>query len=87
MKTQPVGGCACGTVRDRLASEPLLVHCCHRLNSQRQTASAFVINLLIETERVQILTGRPHSVDVPRDDGSVQRIFRCPGCQVAVFSE
>jgi hypothetical protein len=24
---------------------------------------------------------------VPRDDGSVQRIFRCPGCQVAVFSE
>jgi len=26
-------------------------------------------------------------VDVPRDDGSAQRIFRCPTCQVAVFSE
>jgi hypothetical protein len=24
---------------------------------------------------------------VPRDDGSTQRIFRCPVCQVAVFSE
>ena len=24
---------------------------------------------------------------MPRDDGSTQRIFRCPTCQVAVFSE
>jgi hypothetical protein len=23
---------------------------------------------------------------VPRDDGSTQRIFRCPTCQVAIFS-
>jgi hypothetical protein len=26
------------------------------------------------------------AVDAPRDDGSVQRILRCPICQVAVFS-
>ena len=31
--------------------------------------------------------GAPVQVDVPRDDGSAQRIFRCPACQVAVFSE
>ena len=24
---------------------------------------------------------------MPRDDGSTQRIFRCPTCQVAVYSE
>jgi hypothetical protein len=24
---------------------------------------------------------------VPRDDGSTQRIYRCPSCQVAVYSE
>ena len=24
---------------------------------------------------------------VPRDDGSAQRIYRCPTCQIAVFSE
>jgi hypothetical protein len=29
----------------------------------------------------------PQPVDVPRDDGSTQRVFRCPTCQVAVFSE
>jgi len=81
------GGCACGSVRYRLADEPLFVHCCHCLNCQRQTGSAFVINLLIEAARVEVLSGEPRAVDVPRDDGSTQRIYRCPGCQVAVFSE
>jgi hypothetical protein len=81
------GGCACGVVRYRLTSEPMFVHCCHCLNCQRQTGSAFVINLLIEADRVELLFGEPEPVDVPRDDGSAQRIHRCPACQVAVYSE
>jgi len=81
------GGCACGAVRYRLTSDPLFTHCCHCVNCQRQTGSAFVINLLIETDRVEVLAGDPQPVDVPRDDGSTQRIFRCPTCQVAVFSQ
>jgi hypothetical protein len=81
------GGCSCGSVRYRLASEPLFVHCCHCLNCQRQTGSAFVINVLIEGDRVELLAGEPQAVDVPRDDGSKQRIHRCPECQVAVYSE
>jgi hypothetical protein len=81
------GGCACGSVRYRLASEPLFVHCCHCLNCQRQTGSAFVVNLLIESDRVEVLAGEPRAVDVPRDDGSTQRIYRCPDCQVALFSD
>jgi hypothetical protein len=86
MASQLEGGCSCGAVRYRLASEPLIVHCCHCLNCQRQTGSAFVINVLIEADRVEILAGDPQPVEVPRDDGSVQRISRCPACQVAVFS-
>jgi hypothetical protein len=81
------GGCACGAVRYRLASEPLFVHCCHCLNCQRQTGSAFVVNLLIEADRVELLAGAPQPVDAPRDSGDPQRVFRCPECQVAVFSE
>jgi hypothetical protein len=80
------GGCSCGAVRYRLTSEPLFVHCCHCLNCQRQTGSAFVINLLIEADRVEV-TGETRPVDVPRDDGSKQRIYRCPTCQVAILSE
>ena len=46
-----------------------------------------MINLLIEADRVELLVGDPQPVDVPRDDGSSQHIFRCPTCEVAVFSE
>ena len=85
--TRLEGGCSCGAVRYRLSSEPMFVHCCHCLNCQRQTGSAFVINLLIEAGRVEVAAGEPQAVDVPRDDGSAQRIWRCPDCQVAVFSQ
>jgi hypothetical protein len=81
------GGCACEAVRYQLTSEPLFVHCCHCLNCQRQTGSAFVINVLIEADRVQLLAGEPEPVAVPRDDGSEQTIWRCARCQIAVFSE
>ena len=81
------GGCSCGAVRYRLTSEPLFVHCCHCLNCQRQTGSAFVVNLLIEADRVEVRSGEPEPVDVPRDDGSTQRIYRCPACRIALFSE
>jgi hypothetical protein len=86
-RAQLEGGCSCGEVRFRLLSEPLFVHCCHCLNCQRQTGSAFVINVLIEADRVELVAGDPQPVDVPRDDGSRQRVFRCPTCQIAVFSE
>jgi hypothetical protein len=81
------GGCACGAIRYRLGADPLFINCCHCLNCQRQTGSAFVINLIIEAGEVELVTGAPQAVEVPRDDGSTQRIFRCPICQVAVFSE
>jgi hypothetical protein len=84
--SERTGGCACGAVRYRLQSEPLIVHCCHCLNCQRQTGSAFALNLVIEADRVELVEGEPVAVDVPRDDGSRQRIYRCPTCQVAVYS-
>jgi hypothetical protein len=80
------GGCSCGVVRYRLTSEPMFVHCCHCLNCQRQTGSAFVINLLIEADRVEV-SGELEPVEVPREKGARQRIYRCPVCQIAVYSE
>jgi hypothetical protein len=81
------GGCACGSVRYRLGRDPMFVHCCHCLNCQRQTGSAFAINLLIEAREVEVLAGAPRPIEVPRDDGTTQRIYRCPDCQTALFSE
>src|SRR5262245_18378037 len=81
------GGCSCGEVRYRLTSAPMFVHCCHCLNCQKHTGSAFVINMLIEADRVEIERGAPYSVEMPLNGGSPNRIFRCPSCHVAVWSE
>jgi hypothetical protein len=56
------------------------------LNCQRQTGSAFVINLLIEADQVELVAGEPQGIPVPRSGGKRQQIYRCPACQVAVFS-
>jgi hypothetical protein len=81
------GGCACGKVRFRLAGPPMFTHCCHCRDCQRQTGSAFVLNALIEAERVAILAGAPQGLPAPTDSGRPHIIFRCPDCQTAVWSE
>jgi hypothetical protein len=81
------GGCACGEVRYRLTSAPMFVHCCHCLDCQRQTGGAFVINALVETDRIEIIRGAPKAVAVPTDSGGAHDIYRCPTCQVAVWSD
>jgi hypothetical protein len=86
MKNLLEGGCACGSVRYRLASAPMFVHCCHCRDCQRQTGSAFVINALIEADRVAILAGDARPVAVPTDSGSPHHIHRCPTCETAVWS-
>ena len=45
-----------------------------------------MINILIETDRVELLAGEPQAVSVPRSGGKKQEIWRCPTCQTALFS-
>jgi hypothetical protein len=74
-------------VRYRLGSAPMFVHCCHCLDCQRQTGSAFVINALIETDRITLLSGDPAPVAVPTDSGRPHEIYRCPACRIALWSD
>jgi hypothetical protein len=80
------GGCDCGLVRYRMNSAPLFVHCCHCRWCQRETGSAFVLNALIEADRVELLSGAVEVVYTPSNSGKGQQIARCPQCRVAVWS-
>ncbi|MGB9429739.1 MAG: GFA family protein [Gammaproteobacteria bacterium] len=80
------GGCDCRTIRYRLETEPLFVHCCHCRWCQRETGSAFVLNALIEPDRVTLISGEPEIVDTPSASGKGQKIARCPKCRIAVWS-
>jgi hypothetical protein len=80
------GGCACGLVRYRLTDAPMFVHCCHCSCCQTETGSAFVLNALIESDRVELLEGAPAPVLTPSESGRGQQIWRCPDCRVALWS-
>jgi hypothetical protein len=81
------GGCSCGAVRYRLHAPPMFVHCCHCRDCQRQTGSAFVLNALIESDRVELVSGAPVGVTVPAPSGRPHDIYRCPACQTALWSD
>ena len=86
MAAELTGGCSCGAVRYTLKSAPMFVHCCHCKDCQRQTGSAFVLNALIEADRVDIKSGAPDGVTMPTDSGRPHDIYRCPKCKIAVWS-
>lgn len=80
------GGCTCRSVRYRLTTKPLFVHCCHCRWCQRETGSAFALNAMIEADRAELLMGAPEMVMTPSNSGRGQKIWRCPTCRVAVWS-
>ena len=88
MPTYPLSGsCFCGAVPYRLESPPMFVHCCHCRDCQRQTGSIFVINAIIETDRIALLAGTPEPVTMRTDSGRPHDIYRCPVCQTALWSD
>jgi hypothetical protein len=81
------GGCACGRLRYRMRSAPMFVHCCHCKDCQRQTGTGFVLNALIEADRIELLAGEPRPYAMPTDSGRPHRVFRCADCGTAAWSE
>ncbi|MEO4040582.1 GFA family protein [Hoeflea sp. CAU 1731] len=69
-----------------MTAKPLFVHACHCRWCQRETGSAFVMNALIESNRIEIKSGAPEMVDTPSESGKGQKIYRCPKCHVALWS-
>jgi len=80
------GRCGCGEVHYRLTDDPIIVHACHCTSCQRETGSAFAINGVIEADRVEVTRGTVVAVDLRTASGNIQRVMRCPACQVALWS-
>ena len=80
------GGCTCGSVRYKVWTAPLIVHCCHCRWCQRESGASFALNALIEAERMANLAGEPELVQNPSNSGKGQIIARCPKCRIALWS-
>jgi hypothetical protein len=81
------GGCACGAIRFSLLDAPMFTNCCHCRDCQRQTGSAFVLNALIETDRIRLERGTPVAVAVPTPSGHPHDVYRCADCATALWSD
>lgn len=78
---------ACGEIHYRMTAKPMMVHCCHCKDCQRQTDSAFVINALIEDSRLEVRASAAEAVRVPTDSGRPHDVYRCATCRTAVWSD
>ena len=80
------GGCTCRAVRYRMTTAPLFVHACHCRWCQRESGTAFALNAMIEADRVELIQGEPELVNTPSLSGRGQKVWRCPSCRIAVWS-
>ena len=77
------GGCTCGAIRYRMNSDPIVTHACHCRQCQRHTGGAFVLNAIIETDRLEVLSGAPRAI---RFAGTTHEAWFCADCGTYVWS-
>jgi hypothetical protein len=80
------GGCACGTIRYKLAASPLIVHACHCRDCQRLTGGPFVINIWIEKKFVETDHTAPKSFRLAGGSGKPNDVFFCEKCGTTLWS-
>ena len=78
------GGCTCRTIRYRMMTRPLFVHCCHCRWCQRETGASFALNAMIEADRVELLHGELDVVLTP-SNSCRQPTSVLPSCGVSVI--
>lgn len=84
MKRQ--GGCLCGQVRYEISGEPLAVVICHCKNCQKQSGSTFSINIIGQSEQIEIQGNLSTYADTNDSGDPVNRNF-CENCGSPIFSE
>jgi len=84
--TALAGGCACGAVRYALGALPLVVHACHCRGCQRLGGSAFLLNLWIEQELVEVTQGTPAPFRLKGGSGRRHDVVACTTCATQLWS-
>jgi hypothetical protein len=65
----------------------MFVHCCHCLECQNLTGSAFVMNALVETALIKKRKGSLEKIEMSKGEESPHDVYRCKKCKVALWSD
>ena len=79
------GRCLCGSVRFRVASEPLTVYACHCTDCQIATGSSYTLTMIVPLESLVVDAGSTEPFERPRAGANVKTIIRCPICLTALW--
>jgi hypothetical protein len=74
------GGCLCGEVRYRLDEDPVTFYVCHCTDCQRQTGASCGLSMVVRSEALAIVRGRPQDCSTLLADGRVKRARFCGRC-------
>lgn len=81
-----VGGCLCGTIRYQSDAEPVVTAVCQCTHCQRQSGSAFSVNVGIPKGSLKFTAGTPATYEDQGDSGlPVHRVF-CSKCGSPIVS-
>jgi hypothetical protein len=81
------GGCACGAVRYRIASFPLLLYSCNCTDCQTISGSAFALNMPVATEGFRITAGEPKAWRRLSPSGGEVASWFCGECGSRLYGE
>ncbi|KJK05699.1 MULTISPECIES: GFA family protein [Pseudomonas] len=81
------GGCLCGSVHYSSAMAPLTTAVCHCTDCQKQSGSAFSINLLLPAEGFVVQGNSLANYEKAGGSGHPVKRFFCNACGSALYSE
>ena len=81
------GGCECGDVRYRLRTAPIVTNCCHCRDCQTITGSAFAVNAMIETDRIELTRGEVVMRGLERGGQGDTHAWRCARCDTLLWAD
>ena len=84
--TTHTGRCQCGAVRFEARGDPLMVYACHCTICQKQSGSAFALNVLFDCATVALGGAAAAHFLRPGHEGRQWRNYFCPSCGTRLYS-
>lgn len=81
------GGCQCGAIRYEIASFPLLLYTCNCTDCQRQSGSAFALNMPVRFRDFRVLQGEPNAWRHTSPGGTPVISRFCGNCGTRLYGE
>lgn len=81
------GACICGSVRYRIAAEPIALFACHCSDCQTITGSGYVLALRVPYNGVTVTQSKAVAYERTESEGRTRIIHRCPNCLTILWSE